>query len=174
AGGGDLGDQAGDLLHRGDDLFHVPAGVVHLARAGIDLGHRVGDQVLDLLGGGGRGPRAASTAAFSARMLVSKAMPSITPMMSAIFFDAAVMPFIVPTASLTTSPPLAAMPEACAASSFTFFAFWAFWPTVAVICCIDAEVSSSALACSSVLVERSELPCAISRDAVLTMSLVSL
>ena len=31
--------------------------------------------------------RAASTAAFSARMFVWKAMPSIMPMMSAIFFE---------------------------------------------------------------------------------------
>ncbi|MCW0415171.1 hypothetical protein NB689_000925 [Xanthomonas sacchari] len=41
--------------------------------------------------------RAASTAALSARILVWKAMPSITPMMSAIFFDEASMPLMVST-----------------------------------------------------------------------------
>jgi hypothetical protein len=77
-------------LTRGAAAFH-----------GLDAG---ADQALDLLGGLGAAPgqaahlaghhgkaapcspaRAASTAAFSARMLVWKAMPSITPMMSAIF-----------------------------------------------------------------------------------------
>ena len=41
--------------------------------------------------------RAASTAAFSARMLVWKAMPSITPMMSAILRLLSAMPLIVST-----------------------------------------------------------------------------
>ena len=41
--------------------------------------------------------RAASTAALSAKMLVWKAMPSITEMMSAIFLLESLMPFIVVT-----------------------------------------------------------------------------
>ncbi len=41
--------------------------------------------------------RAASTAALSARILVWKAMPSITLMMSAIFLDEASMPLMVCT-----------------------------------------------------------------------------
>jgi hypothetical protein len=40
-------------------------------------------------------------------MLVWNAMPSITPMMSAILFDDSLMPFIVSTICATTSPPLA-------------------------------------------------------------------
>ncbi len=60
--------------------------------------------------------RAASTAAFSARMLVWNAIPSITLMMSAIFLLDALMASIVLTTSPTTAPPLAATSEALAAS----------------------------------------------------------
>ena len=56
--------------------------------------------------------RAASTAALSARMLVWKAMPSITPMMSAILRLAAEMPCMPATACSTTAPPRVAVPEA--------------------------------------------------------------
>jgi hypothetical protein len=49
--------------------------------------------------------RAASTAALSARMLVWKAMPSITPMMSAIFLELALISSMVETTWLTTVPP---------------------------------------------------------------------
>jgi len=52
--------------------------------------------------------RAASTAALSARMLVWNAMPSITPMMSAIFLELLLMSSIVDTTCATTSPPRAA------------------------------------------------------------------
>ncbi|MCW0415980.1 hypothetical protein NB689_001734 [Xanthomonas sacchari] len=38
-------------------------------------------------------------------MLVWKAMPSITPMISAIFFDASAMPDMVSTTCSTTAPP---------------------------------------------------------------------
>jgi hypothetical protein len=49
--------------------------------------------------------RAASTAAFSARMLVWKAMPSMTPMMSTILReDSLIAPMVVMT-SPTTAPP---------------------------------------------------------------------
>ncbi len=49
--------------------------------------------------------RAASTAAFRARILVWNAMPSMTLMMSAIFFDEAWIPAMVSTTLPTTSPP---------------------------------------------------------------------
>jgi hypothetical protein len=45
-------------------------------------------------------------------MLVWKAMPSITPMMSAIFFDELAMSCMVATTAPTTSPPLAAAADA--------------------------------------------------------------
>ncbi|MPN27554.1 hypothetical protein SDC9_174988 [bioreactor metagenome] len=61
--------------------------------------------------------RAASTAAFSARMLVWKAMESITPMMSAILRDEALMDSMVCTTWPTTSPPRTATFEADSASS---------------------------------------------------------
>ncbi|MNR47800.1 hypothetical protein D3C85_1669490 [compost metagenome] len=60
--------------------------------------------------------RAASTAAFSARMLVWKAMPSITPMMSTILREDALISSIVCTTRPTTSPPRTAVSEALAAS----------------------------------------------------------
>jgi len=47
----------------------------------------------------------ATTAAFSARMLVWNAIPSITPMMSAIFFEATWISSIVVTTCATTAPP---------------------------------------------------------------------
>src|SRR2546426_43486 len=56
--------------------------------------------------------RAASTAAFSARMLVWNAMPSITPMMSTIFFDDALIELMVSTTCDTTLPPFTATSEA--------------------------------------------------------------
>jgi len=49
-------------------------------------------------------------------MLVWKAMPSITPMMSAIFLDESLMPRMVCTTWLTTVPPLMATLEALCAS----------------------------------------------------------
>jgi hypothetical protein len=49
-------------------------------------------------------------------MFVWKAIPSITPMMSAIFLEDSLMPLIVETTSPTTSPPFTAMAEAPAAS----------------------------------------------------------
>src|SRR4051812_41675586 len=52
--------------------------------------------------------RAASTAAFRARMLVWNAMPSMTPMMSSMRRADSEMPCIDPTTCATTSPPLVA------------------------------------------------------------------
>jgi len=118
--------------------------------------------------------RAASTAALSARMFVWKAIPSITPMMSAIFLDAADIPFIVATTSPTTAPPLTATSEAPAASWLACRAFSAFCLTVAVSSSIEEAVSSSELACSSVRCDRSALPWEISREAVSISSADSL
>ncbi|KAF1036243.1 MAG: hypothetical protein GAK35_04117 [Herbaspirillum frisingense] len=107
--------------------------------------------------------RAASTAALSARMLVWKAMPSITPMMSEILRELSVMPSMVCTTCPTTSPPRLAMSEALLAN-------WPAWRALSAFC-FTVEVSESMLeavvasepACSSVREDRSRLPAAISR-----------
>lgn len=52
--------------------------------------------------------RAASIAAFSAKIFVWNAMPSITPMMSAIFSNDAVIELIVSTTCENAAPPLTA------------------------------------------------------------------
>ena len=105
--------------------------------------------------------RAASTAAFSARMLVWKAMPSITPMMSEIFLDASAMPVMVLTTWPTTWPPRRATSEAPTASWLAWRAVSAFWDTVEVSSSMELAVSSRVLACSSVRCDRSRLPWAI-------------
>ena len=114
--------------------------------------------------------RAASTAAFSARMLVWKAMPSMTPMMSAILWLLSVMLRMLSTTSPTTSPPCWATCEALRASWLACRALSAFWRTVDESCSIEAAVSSSALACSSVREDRSVVPLEISSLAVATDS----
>ncbi|MNV13801.1 hypothetical protein D3C71_1044610 [compost metagenome] len=103
-------------------------------------------------------------------MLVWKAMESITPMMSEIFCDAALMPCMVLTTWATTSPPWVATVLALAASWLACWALSAFWRTVALSCSIEAAVSSSALAWLSVRAERSVLPWAICTLAVATFS----
>ena len=117
--------------------------------------------------------RAASTAAFSARMLVWNAMPSITLMMSTILREDWSMEPMVPTTCCTTSPPRTAMSDAARASSSARLALAAFCCTVDVSCSIEAAVSCSALACDSVRADRSPLPAAISEDAVLMESVLS-
>ncbi len=93
--------------------------------------------------------RAASTAAFSARMLVWNAMPSITPMMSTIFFDASLISSMVCTTRPTTSPPRNAVSEALAARPLAWRALSAFWRTVLVSSSmLDAVCSSDAACCS--------------------------
>ena len=114
--------------------------------------------------------RAASTAALSAMMLVWNAMESITPMMSEIFCDEALMPCMVSTTCATTSPPCTATVLALVASWLACWALSAFWRTVALSCSMDAAVSSSALAWLSVRADRSVLPWAICTLAVATLS----
>ncbi len=117
--------------------------------------------------------RAASTAAFSARMFVWKAMPSITPMMSPIFLDDAAMSFIVSTTRPTAMPPRPAAAEASVASWLAVPAVSAFERTLPVSCSIAAAVCCRLLACSSVRWLRSVLPVAISADPVAMLSLDS-
>src|SRR5260221_3948106 len=114
--------------------------------------------------------RAASTAAFNARMLVWKAIESITPMMSPILRELCWMLSIIVTTWSTASPPRLATAAAEVATSLAWPAFCAFWFTVAVISSMEAAVSSRLEACSSVREERSVLPAAICDDAVVTIS----
>ncbi|KGD50068.1 hypothetical protein DO72_6787 [Burkholderia pseudomallei] len=107
--------------------------------------------------------RAASTAAFSARMLVWNAIPSIVPMMSATFDELVAMSCIVVTTWPTTSPPCVAMSDALTASWLACRAFSAFWRTVPVSCSMLDAVSCSEAACDSVRADRSALPLEISR-----------
>ena len=74
--------------------------------------------------------RAASTAALSARMLVWNAMPSITPMMSAIFRLLTLMSSMVLTTWRTTAPPRSATDDAVAASVLAWRALSALACTV--------------------------------------------
>ncbi|OIQ77717.1 hypothetical protein GALL_405830 [mine drainage metagenome] len=114
--------------------------------------------------------RAASTAALRARMLVWKAMPSITLMMSTILREASLMADMVLTTSPTTTPPLTATPEAAAAIWLACLAFSEFCFTVEASCSMLEAVSSRLEACSSVRCDRSVLPAAISFAAVLMES----
>ncbi len=113
--------------------------------------------------------RAASTAALSAKMLVWKAMPSMTEMMSAILFEDASMPLIVATTWPTTSPPCEATEAAPTASWLAWRACSAFCFTVEVNSSIEAAVSSRLAACCSVRRDRSSLPAAISLAAALML-----
>src|SRR5581483_5254522 len=106
--------------------------------------------------------RAASTAALSASRLVWKAMSSMTPMMSAIFFDASLIPAMAATAWLTTEPPFSAWSRAARASWLACAALSAFCLTVVVISSMEEAVSSREADCSSVRRERLVLPAEIS------------
>ncbi|CAB3923996.1 hypothetical protein LMG1864_05651 [Achromobacter ruhlandii] len=114
--------------------------------------------------------RAASTAAFSARMLVWNAMPSITDTISEILRELAEMPCIVLTTSATAEPPRSATSEALAASWLAWRALSAFCLTVEASSSIDAAVSSREAACCSVRLDRSVLPAEISRAPTLISS----
>lgn len=100
-------------------------------------------------------------------MLVWKAMPSITEMMSPMRRDEASIPPIVSTTFPTTPPPCPATREAPLANSLAWRACSAFWCTVEVSSSMDAAVSSKLAACCSVRRDKSPLPAAISVDAVL-------
>ncbi len=106
--------------------------------------------------------RAASTAAFRARMLVWKAMLSITPMMSAIFWLEVLMSRMVSTTCPTTAPPRSATALASRARVLACWALSALCTTASRSSCMEAEVCCSAPAWASVRLDRSMLPCAIS------------
>ena len=105
--------------------------------------------------------RAASTAAFSAKMLVWKAMPSITPMMSLILRLDSVMLCMLCTTCSTTAPPCAAASAAWAASWLAWRAVSALCVTVAVSSSMLAAVSCKLAAVCSVRADKSWLPVAI-------------
>ena len=98
-------------------------------------------------------------------MLVWKAMPSITLMMSTMRVAEVLMASMVCTTLATTAPPLPATSAAEITISLACRALTAFWLTVAVSSSIEAAVCSSELACDSVRADRSTLPLAISEEA---------
>src|SRR5476649_1398818 len=114
--------------------------------------------------------RAASTAAFKARMLVWKAMPSIRPMMSTIRRDEPLMSSIVAITSATMAPPLTATSDAAAASALAWAELSAFCLTVDENSSTLAAVCSRLAACASVRPDRSALPAAIWRVATAIVS----
>jgi hypothetical protein len=109
--------------------------------------------------------RAASTAAFSARILVWKAMESITPMMSAILRDEWLMPSMVITTCWKAAPPRSATPRADCASSPALRVASVLACTLSVSTDSDAAVCCKALAACSVRWLRSWLPWATSELA---------
>ena len=117
---------------------------------------------------------AASTAALRARMLVWKAMPSMTEMMSSIFLALSLIELMVLTTWPTATPPLMATLEAAAASWLACLAFSAFCLTVEASSSMLLAVSSRLEACCSVRLERSALPDEISPAAVVMVSTASL
>ncbi|KAF1067654.1 MAG: hypothetical protein GAK45_01605 [Pseudomonas citronellolis] len=106
-------------------------------------------------------------------MLVWKAMPSMTPMMSAILRAESLIADMVPTTFCTTVPPWVATSEALTARALACRAFSALSFTVLVISSMLDAVSSRLDACCSVRVDSSELPLAISPAAVLMVSAAS-
>ncbi len=93
-------------------------------------------------------------------------MPSITPMMSAIFLDDELISSIVATTCETTVPPRRATCVAELASWLACAAASALWRTLPVSCDSELAVCCRLLAVCSVRWLRSWLPMAISVDAV--------
>ena len=104
--------------------------------------------------------RAASTAALSARMLVWKAMPSITPMMSCTRCELVRIACIVSTASRMRLPPDSAISCTRLASCSTARASSAFCFTEPLRSCTLAEVCSRLAAWRSVRWASSPVPAA--------------
>jgi hypothetical protein len=181
--------ELGDALHVDHQRLDGVARLLDQLRAVGDLLDRVADEVLDLLGGPGaplreaahfRGhdreaapllsARAASTAALSARMLVWKAIESITETMSVIFFALSLISVMVVTTRTTSAPPCSARFEALRASSSAWRALSAFCFTVLASCSMLAAVCWRLEACSSVRCERSVVPAETWLEAVTTAS----
>ncbi len=95
-------------------------------------------------------------------------MPSITPMMSAIFLDDELISSIVETTCETTAPPRRATCVAELASWLAWAADSALWRTLPVSCDSELAVCCRLLAVCSVRWLRSWLPVAISDEAVET------
>ena len=104
--------------------------------------------------------RAASTAAFNARILVWKAMPSITEVMSEICADALDRCSIVSITACMVWLPCRAASIAWPAMSPASWASWALRLTAPVSSSMDSAVWRSARASSLVRADRSALPCA--------------
>ncbi|CSA91870.1 Uncharacterised protein [Vibrio cholerae] len=113
---------------------------------------------------------AASTAALSARILVWKAIPSITPIISAIFCADSLIEAIVTTTCSISSPPLAAISVALPARMFACMALSEFCRTVLFSSSMLEAVCSRLEACCSVRLERSVLPLEISVAASLMVA----
>ena len=93
-------------------------------------------------------------------------MPSITLMMSTIFFADWLISAMVLTICPTISPPFCAMRRASPASSLACTALSAFCCTVLESSSVAAAVSSRALACCSVREDRSSVPAATWAEAL--------
>ena len=106
--------------------------------------------------------RAASTAAFNAKILVWNAMPSMTPMMSEILRALVLISSMVDTTCDTTTPPRAATAAALAANWLASLADSADCCTVPVNCSVDEDARCRLLAVCSVRALKSWLPVAIS------------
>ena len=90
----------------------------------------------------------------------------MTPMISTILLELALIEPIISITWFTTCPPCAARCEAVITNSLAWRAFSAFCLTVWVSSSIELAVSSSEPACASVRDDKSALPSAISPDAV--------
>jgi hypothetical protein len=102
--------------------------------------------------------RAASTAAFSARIFVWKAMPSIRPMMSTMrVAEPLIWPIVAPTCC-TAAPPRPATLDASPTRPSARSALSVLLPALAATCARLAAVCSRLAACDSVRRARSWLP----------------
>ena len=106
--------------------------------------------------------RAASTAAFNARMLVWKAMPSMVPMMSPMRADDALMPCMVLITCSMIFPPRSAASALSPASRVASSTVAELFLTVTAICSIAEAVSSRLAADCSVRACKSVAPLEIS------------
>ena len=106
--------------------------------------------------------RAASTAAFNARMLVWKAMPSMTLMMSAILDELVLISCMVATTSETTEPPRTATSAEVPASWLACWAALALFCTASVRRLTEWAVCCRLAAVCSVRLLKSRLPSATS------------
>ena len=106
--------------------------------------------------------RAASTAAFSARILVWKAIPSTMLLISPILRALSSISPITTTTSLTSVSPCPARVAARSVRVVALCALSALFFTVTEISSMLAAVSTIAAACSSVREARSRLPAEIS------------